>query len=153
MEAGIAVVVGTAAKTVEIVSSAELKAAGAAGIGAAKTVAVVSGVESKAAAAVAAVAAAAGFETTKTAAVAAVLLDILRPHAGTGNTGLEQSATDCVAQRVVAGVVGEFGFVAIQGAEVNLQLRNTVPQADMTDSDLDMKGSESDPGHQCTVEY
>jgi hypothetical protein len=128
MEAGIAVDVG-AAKTVEVVGSAELKAAGAAGIGAAKTVAVVGRVESKAAAVVAVVAAAAGIETTKTAAVAlaAVLLDILRPHAGTGDTGLEQSATGCVTQRVVAGMVGEFDFVVVQGAELNLQLRAWLP--------------------------
>ena len=143
MEAGIAVEVG-AAKTVEAVGSAELKAAGAAGaagIGAPKTVAVVGRVESKATAAVAVVAAAAGIETTKTAAVAlaVVLLGILRPHAGTGNVGLEQGAMDCVTQRVVAGIVGEFDFVVVQCAELDFRLGNT-PQADMPDSGLDMKG-------------
>jgi len=120
-------------------------------VGAAITVDVVSRVELKAAAA--------GIETTKTATVAGVLLNILRPHAGTGDTGLEQSATDCVAQKVVVGVIGigEFGFVAIRvatrGAKVDLQVGNTVPQTDMSDSDLDMKRFESDPGHLCTVEY
>ena len=89
--------------------------------------AVVGRVESKAAAAVAA---AAGIETTKTVAVAlaAVLLDILRPHPGTGNTDIELRATDCAAQRVVAEVIDEFGFVAIQGgAKVDLQLRAWLP--------------------------
>jgi|SRR6267154_734995 len=146
MKAGIAVVVG-AAKVVDVVSRVELKAAAAAaGIGAARTVAVASRVELKAA-----VAAAAGIETTKTAAVAGVLLNILRPHAGTGDTGLGQSAAECVAQRVVAGVIDAFGFVAIRGAEFDLPVGNTVPQADMPDSDLDMKRFESDPGHRCTV--
>jgi D-alanyl-D-alanine dipeptidase len=180
MKTGIAVLVG-AAMTVDVVSRVELKAAAAAaaaaaGIGAARTVAVASRVELKAAAAAgvettktvavasrvvlkkaAAAAAAASVETTKTADVAGVLLDILRPHAGTGDTGPEQHATDFVAQRVVAGVIGEFGFVAIRvairGAEVDLQVGNTVPQTDMPDSDLDMKGFESDPGRRCTVEY
>jgi hypothetical protein len=145
MKPGTVVVVG-ATKAVHVVSRVELKAA--AGIGAAKTVAAASSVELKA------VAAAACIETTKAAAVARVLLDILRPHAGTGNTGLEQSATDFVAQRAVAGVVGAFGFVAIRGAEVDLQEGNT--QTDIPDSDLDMKGFEPDrpdPGHRCTVEY
>ena len=136
MRADIAVVV-EGVKTVDVVSRVELKVAGA-GIGAAKIVAVVSKVELKAAAAAAgnetktpavagvllnvlrphaaAAAAAVGIETTKTAAVAGVLLDILRPHADTGDTGLEQSATGCVAQMVVAGVYGAFGFVAIRGA-------------------------------------
>jgi hypothetical protein len=102
-----------------------------------------------------AAAVAVGIETTtKAAAVAVVLLDIQRPHAGTGNTGLEQSGTDCVAQTVVAGVIGASGFVAIRCAEVDLQLGNTVPQTDMPESDLDMKRFESDPGHLCTaVEY
>jgi hypothetical protein len=145
MKPGTVVVVG-ATKAVHVVSRVELKAA--AGIGAAKTVAAANSVELKA------VAAAACIETTKAAAVARVLLDILRPHAGTGNTGLEQSATDFVAQRAVAGVVGAFGFVAIRGAEVDLQEGNT--QTDIPDSDLDMKGFEPDrpdPGHRCTVEY
>ena len=145
MKPGTVVVVG-ATKAVHVVSRVELKAA--AGIGAAKTVAAASSVELKA------VAAAACIETTKAAAVARVLLDILRPHAGTGNTGLEQSATDFVAQRAVAGVVGAFGFVAIRGAEVDLQEGNT--QTDIPDSDLDMKGLEPDrpdPGHRCIVEY
>lgn len=145
MKPGTVVVVG-ATKAVHVVSRVELKAA--AGIGAAKTVAAASSVDLKA------VGAAACIETTKAAAVARVLLDILRPHAGTGNTGPEQSATDFVAQRAVAGVVGAFGFVAIRGAEVDLQEGNT--QTDIPDSDLDMKGLEPDrpdPGHQCTVEY
>jgi hypothetical protein len=83
------------------------------------TVDVVSRVELKAAAAAAAV----GIKTTKTAAVAGVLSNILRPHAGTGDTGLEQNATDCVAQRVVAGVIGigEFGFVATRVANLNVK--------------------------------
>jgi hypothetical protein len=102
--------------------------------------------------AAAAAAAAVGIATTKAAAVAGVLLNILRPHARTGDTGLEQSAADCVAQRVVAGVTGAFGFVVVRRAEVDLQVGNT-QQTDMPDSDLDMKGFESDPGHRCTVEY
>ncbi len=112
MKAGIAVVVG-AAKTVGVVSRVDLKtgAAGAAGgIGAAKTVAVASGVELKVGAAGAAVGiettetvavvsgvelkagaagAVVGIGTTNPAVVAGVLLDTLRPHAGTGDTGLE----------------------------------------------------------------
>jgi hypothetical protein len=174
MKAGIVVVVG-ATKTVDVVSGVELKAAGA-DIGVTRTVAVAGRVELKAAAdaavAVAVVAAAADIETTKAAAdvadaaaaaaavaagiemtkiaVAGVLLNILRPHAGTGDTGLGQSAADCVAQRVVAGLVGAFGFVAIWGAECDFPVGNlnTVPQADMPDWDLDTKGLESDPGHQ-----
>jgi hypothetical protein len=162
MKAGIAVVVG-AAKTVDVVSRVELKAAGA-GIGVARTVAVVGRVELKAAAdaAVAVVAAAAAdIETTKAAADAAaaadiestkiaaagVLLNVLRPHARTGDTGLGQSAADCVAQRAVAEVFGAFGFVAIRGAECDLPVGNTVPQTGIADSDLDTKGLESDPGH------
>ena len=54
-------------------------------IGAAKAVVVASRVELKAAVAVAV----GCIETMITAAVAGVLLDILRPHAGTGHTGLE----------------------------------------------------------------
>jgi hypothetical protein len=145
LEFGIAVVV-EAGETVDVVSRVELKpgAAGAAGgIGAAKTATVAGKVRLETAAG--------WIETTKAAAVARVLLDILRPRAGTGNTGLEQSATDCVAQRVVAGVIGEFGFVAIRGAELDLQLENN--QADIRDPDLGMKGFEPDPGHRCTVEY
>jgi hypothetical protein len=170
MKPGIAVVVGSA-KTVDVVSRVELKKAAGAGIGAAKTVAVASRLELKEAAAdaaaaadiettttttaadaAAAAAAAVGIATTKAAAVAGVLLNILRPHARTGDTGLEQSAADCVAQRVVAGVTGAFGFVVVRRAEVDLQVGNT-QQTDMPDSDLDMKGFESDPGHRCTVEY
>lgn len=147
MKVGTAVVLGTA-KTADVVSRVELKtgaAAAAAGIGAAKAVAVaVAGrVELKAAVAC--------IETTRTGADAGILLNNLRPRPGSGYTGLEQSATDCVAQKVVVGVIGAFGFVAIRGAEVRLQLGNTVPQADMHDSDLDMRGSGPDPGHRCTV--
>lgn len=136
MKPGIAVVVGVA-KAVDVVSRVELKVAGAAGgIGAAKTVTVVRRVELKAAAAAAAgierakTAAAggvAGIETTKTADVAG-LLNILRPHAGTGDTGLEQSGTDCVAQWVVARVIGGFGFVAVLAvrcAKVDLHVGNS----------------------------
>jgi hypothetical protein len=137
MKAGIVVVVGVA-RTVDVVSRVELKPA--AGIGALMAVAVASRVELRPAAVVCT-------ETTKAAAVAGVLLDILRPHAGTGDTGLEQKATGCVAPKVVAGLIGEFGFVAIRAAKVNLQLGNTVPQAD--NSDL----FEPDPGHRYTVEY
>ena len=36
---------------------------------------------------------------------------------------------------------------------MDFQLGDTVPQTDMPDSNLDMKHSESDPGHRCTVEY
>lgn len=127
MKADMVVVVGET-ETASVVSRVELKVA-AAGIGeadSAETVPVVSRAELKAAAA------AGGIEATKTAAVAGVLLDILRPHAGTGDTGHERSATGCVAQRVVAGVigVGEFGFVAIRGTEEDLQVGNTVSQTD-----------------------
>ena len=111
------------------------------------------GIEMMTAVAHAAVAAAvaAGTATTKAAAVAGVLLNSLRCHARAGDTGLEQSAADCVSQRVVAGVTGAFGFVVVRRAEVDLQLGNT--RTDMPDSDLDMKGFESDPGHRRIVAY
>ena len=112
-----AVVVG-ATEVVDVVRTVELKAAAGAGMGASKTVPMSSRVESKTAAAAAAVAsrvdskaAAAGNETSKAAAVAGVLQNILRPHAGR-DTAHEWSATECVAQRIVAGV---FGLVAIRG--------------------------------------
>jgi hypothetical protein len=120
MKPGIVVVVGMA-KAVDVVSKVELKAGAvgaAGGIGAAKIVIVARRVELKAAAGVA------GIETTKTADVAGVLLNILRPHAGTGDTGLERNATNCVAQRVVVGVIGGFGFVAIRRAKIDLQVGN-----------------------------
>jgi hypothetical protein len=117
LKAGMIVAVVGAAKTVDVVSMFESQFAVAAdGIGAAKTVAVASRVELKTVAVAVAVAAAAGVEPTKTVADAGGLLSILRPHAGTGDTGLEQGATDCVSQRIVAGVIGEFDFAAIRGA-------------------------------------
>ena len=117
-KAGMAVVVG-ATKVVDVVSRVELKAAAGAGMGASKTVPVASRVESKAAVAAAVgsrveskAAAAAGIEMTKGAAVAGVLQNILRPHAGR-DTAHEWSATECEAQKIVAGV---FGLVAIRDA-------------------------------------
>jgi len=145
VKAGMAVVVGAGRpKTVDDVRRVELDAVAAvaaAGI-ATETVVVASRVVLEAAAA--------GVETTNAAAVARVLLDNLRPRAGTGYTGHEQSATDRVAQ-LVAGLIGELGFVAVLGADVDLHLGNTLPETDIPDSGLDMKSCESD--HQCTVEY
>lgn len=138
VKAGMAVVVGAGRpKTVDEVRRVELAAVAAAGI-ATKTVVVASRV-----------AAAVGVEMTKAAAVAGVLLDNLRPRAGTGYTH-EQSATDRVAQ-LVAGLIGELGFVAVRGADVYLHLGNTLPETEIPDSGLDKKSCESD--HQCTVEY
>jgi len=98
MKAGMAVVVGVT-KTVDVVSRVELKVAAAAGMGATKTVAVAGRVESAVVSSFESKAAAVGIETTENAAVAEVLLNILRPHAGT-NTGHEQY---CVGERVAAG--------------------------------------------------
>ncbi len=58
-----------------------------------------------------------------------------------------------MARRLVAGVIGEFGSVAIRCAQVDFQLGNTLPQTDIPESDLDMKRFGTHFAGHRTVQY